>query len=76
MLDAKAEMEGLWTAVFGQPPAIDADPSLLARLILKCSGPPPVYDTFATPRVPAPAESKIVNGCPPPTTVTAASTGA
>lgn len=43
MLDAKSEMEALWAAVFGQPPAIDADPGLLAELILRCSGPPPVY---------------------------------
>ena len=49
MLDAKAEMEALWAAVFGQPPAIDADPALLAQLILRCSGPPPVYEAFAPP---------------------------
>jgi hypothetical protein len=75
MLNAKAEMEALWTAVFGQPPAIDADPSLLAELILKCSGPPPVYETFNALR-PSPApksepesepESEIVDACPPPT---------
>jgi len=57
--------------VFGQPPAIDADPSLLAELILKCSGPPPVYETFNALR-PSPAresepESEIVDACPPPT---------
>ena len=51
-LDAKAEMEELWTAVFGQPPAIDADPGLLAELILRCSEPPPVYETFAPLRLP------------------------
>ena len=58
MLDAKSEMEALWAAVFGQPPAIDADPALLAELILRCSGPPPVYDAFA--RLPAETESRIV----------------
>ena len=58
MLDAKSEMEALWTAVFGQPPAIDADPGLLAELILRCSGPPPVYETFT--RLPSEAESRIV----------------
>ena len=58
MLDAKSEMEALWAAVFGQPPAIDADPALLAELILRCSGPPPAYETFA--RLPAKTESEIV----------------
>jgi hypothetical protein len=76
MLDAKSEMEALWAAVFGQPPAIDADPSLLAQLILRCSGPPPVYDTFASLRPPTAAESEpeseIVGACPPPTTKTTA----
>jgi len=43
LLDAKSEMEGLWTAIFGEPPAVDAEPQLLAELIIRCSGPPPVY---------------------------------
>jgi hypothetical protein len=80
MLDAKTEMEALWAAVFGQPPAIDADPSLLAQLILRCSGPPPVYDTFVAMRPPtAPEsepESEIVDGCPPPTMKTTAAPSA
>jgi hypothetical protein len=80
MLGAKAEMEALWAAVFGQPPAIDADPSLLAQLILKCSGPPPVYDTFAAPRPPTATEpepeSEIVEACPPPTMRTTVAPGA
>lgn len=46
MPDAKAEMESLWAATFGEPPAVDADPMLLAELILRCSSPPPVYETF------------------------------
>jgi hypothetical protein len=64
MPDAKTEMEGLWAAVFGEPPAIDADPGLLAELILRCSGPPPVYDAFAAPCLPAGPESTIVDECP------------
>ncbi len=84
MLGAKAEMEALWAAVFGQPPAIDADPSLLAQLILKCSGPPPVYDTFTAPPRSTAAESKpeskpeseIVEACPPPTMKTIAAPSA
>lgn len=64
MLDAKSEMEELWAAVFGQPPAIDADPSLLAQLILRCSGPPPVYETFAAPRLPPPPEPMMADTCP------------
>jgi hypothetical protein len=71
MLDAKSEMEALWAAVFGQPPAIDADPGLLAQLILKCSGPPPVYEIVTAPRRPTATESEpeseIVDACPPPT---------
>ena len=72
MLDAKSEMEALWAAVFGQPPAIDADPGLLAQLILKCSGPPPVYEIVTAPRRPTTPESEIVAACPPPTTRTTA----
>lgn len=47
MPDAKAEMEGLWAATFGEPPAVDAEPALLAELILRCSGPPPIYEISA-----------------------------
>jgi hypothetical protein len=43
MSRAKQEFEALWTAVFHEPPAIDAEPRLLAELILKCSPPPPLY---------------------------------
>jgi hypothetical protein len=43
MSRAKQEMEALWTAVFQEPPAVDAEPDLLAELILRCSPPPPIY---------------------------------
>ena len=43
MSRAKQELEALWAAVFHEPPAIDAEPRLLAELILKCSPPPPIY---------------------------------
>jgi len=43
MSRAKRELEALWTAVFHEPPAVDAEPGLLAELILKCSPPPPLY---------------------------------
>jgi hypothetical protein len=46
MPDAKAELEGLWAAMFGEPPAVDAEPRLLAELILRCSEPPPAYEDF------------------------------
>ncbi|HWF75855.1 MAG TPA: hypothetical protein VN694_01640 [Caulobacteraceae bacterium] len=71
MLDAKSEMEALWAAVFSQPPAIDADPSLLARLILHCSPPPPVYDLGATTRLRHCPDSMIVDECLPSRTTPA-----
>jgi hypothetical protein len=43
MSSAKEEMEALWTAVFHEPPPVDAEPDLLAALILRCSPPPPIY---------------------------------
>jgi hypothetical protein len=62
--DAKSEMEGLWTAVFGEPPAVDAEPTLLAQLILRCSGPPPAYGMVALPySLPRTEESRIVDEC-------------
>jgi hypothetical protein len=49
MPDAKSEMEALWTALFGEPPAVDAEPALLAQLIIRCSGPPPPSGVDALP---------------------------
>jgi hypothetical protein len=43
MSQAKRELEALWQAVFHEPPVIDADPHLLAELIVRCSQPPPPY---------------------------------
>jgi hypothetical protein len=43
MPSAKEELQALWTAVFKQPPVVEADPSLLAALIVRCSAPPPPY---------------------------------
>ena len=43
MSSAKQELEALWTAMFHEPPAVDAEPRLLAELILRCSPPPPIY---------------------------------
>jgi len=44
MLSAKRELEALWTAVFHEPPAIDAEPALMIEMIIRCSPPPPVYE--------------------------------
>ena len=64
MLDAKSEMEGLWSAVFGEPPAVDAEPSLLAQLIIRCSGPPPAYGMVALPyALPRREQSMIIDEC-------------
>lgn len=35
MSDARANILNLWSAVFGGPPAIDADPRLLAHLLVR-----------------------------------------
>jgi hypothetical protein len=35
MSDARANILSLWRAVFGGPPAIDADPRLLADLLVR-----------------------------------------
>ncbi|HEY1752110.1 MAG TPA: hypothetical protein VGG29_12680 [Caulobacteraceae bacterium] len=41
--NAKLELEALWAAVFHEPPAIDADADLLARMIVRCLPPSPPY---------------------------------
>jgi hypothetical protein len=38
MLRAKQELEALWRAIFNEPPVIDAEPALLAEMIIRCSG--------------------------------------
>jgi hypothetical protein len=43
MSRAKRELEALWRAVFNEPPVIDAEPSLMAEMIIRCSGPPAPY---------------------------------
>ncbi|HEY2709508.1 MAG TPA: hypothetical protein VGI95_15775 [Caulobacteraceae bacterium] len=57
-MDAKEELEALWTAVFGQPPVVDAEPDLLAQLIVQCSAPPPLYGE-ALPGVHAPDDDGV-----------------
>jgi hypothetical protein len=49
MLTAKQELEALWAAVFHEPPVIDADPSLLAEMIVRCCGPLPPYGAAPLP---------------------------
>ena len=61
MPDAREELQALWTAVFGQPPAVDAEPDLLACLIVRCSPPPPVYGAT----LPGLARSVALDGRPP-----------
>jgi hypothetical protein len=58
-------MEALWTAVFGEPPPIDAAPSLLAQLIIQCSAPPPVYadEVFVAAHLQRRPESTMVDKC-------------
>lgn len=37
------ELNQLWRAVFGQPPAIRARPDVLADVLIKCLPPAPAY---------------------------------
>lgn len=37
------ELNQLWCAVFGQPPAIKAGPEVLADVLVKCLPPAPAY---------------------------------
>jgi hypothetical protein len=55
MLRAKQELEALWRAIFNEPPVIDAEPALLAEMIIRCSGPPAPYGgvPLGQPNVPA-----------------------
>ena len=49
MLTAKQELEALWSAVFNEPPVIDAEPTLLAEMIVRCCGPLPPYGAAPLP---------------------------
>ena len=51
MLTAKQELEALWSAVFHEPPVIDAEPTLLAEMIVRCCGPLPPYGPAPLPAV-------------------------
>jgi len=37
------EIEALWAALFGEPPAIAADPQLLMDVLMRCLPPAPPY---------------------------------
>jgi hypothetical protein len=43
MASAKTELESLWTALFGGPPAINAEPEMLATILVAHAPPPPPY---------------------------------
>lgn len=43
MSDMRADILGLWREVFGGPPAIEADPRLLADLLVRHLPPAPPY---------------------------------
>jgi hypothetical protein len=40
---AKQELEALWRAVFGEPPSIEADPSMLSEILVRHLPPAPPY---------------------------------
>ena len=43
MSDARANILSLWRTVFGGPPAIDAEPRLLADMLVRHLPPAPPY---------------------------------
>jgi len=47
MSQAEVEIEALWTAVFGQPPAIHAPAEMLIGILVRCLAPAPPYTGFA-----------------------------
>ena len=50
MSKSRRDLHGLWEAVFGEPPSIDAEPGLLARLIVQHLPAAPPYGQPAPPR--------------------------
>jgi len=40
---AKQELEALWRAVFGEPPSIEADASMLSEILVRHLPPAPPY---------------------------------
>jgi hypothetical protein len=57
MPSAKAEVEALWEAVFGGPPPIEAEHSLLLDVLMRCLPPPPPYGDPVTAREPPTTDS-------------------
>ena len=69
MLTAKQELEALWSAVFHEPPVIDAEPTLLAEMIVRCCGPLPPYSAAPPPAAAQAAEQTAASPDLEPRTV-------
>jgi hypothetical protein len=40
---ADHDLDQLWRAVFGEPPAVEADPGLMCAILISCLPPAPPY---------------------------------
>ena len=68
MPSAKQELEGLWRAVFGEPPSIEADPAILTAVLVRHLPLAPPYAAGADAEAqPAPSDDvEEVEPKPPP----------
>ena len=48
-MDASEELQALWTAVYGEPPFIRAEPHVLAKVLVDALPPAPPYEPEAKP---------------------------
>ncbi|MFT4252526.1 MAG: hypothetical protein QM608_08585 [Caulobacter sp.] len=51
------ELIGLWITVFGEPPPINTDPSLLAEVLVRCLPPAEPYGPQAVPMAQLPRKA-------------------
>ncbi len=42
--DARRQLQRLWKAAFGEPPCIEADPAMLAEVLVRCLPPVGPYE--------------------------------
>ena len=42
--DPRSQLSRLWRAAFGEPPAIDAEPEIMAQVLIRCLPCAPPYE--------------------------------